>query len=159
LRKKYKEQKNIKQKHKEKKMKKMFIVLLAIALFAAPSFAFDSKDAGFTKEGVFYVSNALIEKAGFGAPTLQSSVTGWGTDLEMKLSGDYWTISTGKKAFGVVAYCFQLGYSNMWLPHVMVDQGVYEPVERYNNGPKNQVIPNGNFGYNYVGKYVPKLPF
>jgi len=141
-------------------MKKIIIVLLAIVLFAVPSFAFDYKDAGFTREGVFYVSNALIEQAGFGAPTLQSSVTGWGNDIEMTLNDKgYWVVSTGKKAFGAVLYCFQLGYSNMWLPHVLVDQGVFQPVERYNGGSENVIISNGDFGYNLVGKAVRKLPF
>ncbi len=142
-------------------MKNLFLFLIIVFMlsFANNVLAFDSKHAGFTSEGVFYVHNDLVKQAGYGAPTLQSSITGWGNDVVMELRGDYWVVSTGKKAFGPVLYAFHLGYSNMWLPHVLVDMGVFEPVERYSGQPENQVVPNNNFGYNFAGRAVARAPF
>jgi len=148
-------------------MKKMAVLLAIVSLFltiASPVMAAaDSKHAGFTAEGVFYLSDEYVEKAGYGSPTLKADLTGW-VDKEMTLNDKgYWVVSVGKAANGVVAYCFQLGYSGMYIPHVLVDLGVMKSDQTYNPSKTvNQVVPHyvgGSIGYNIIGKAVAKAPY
>jgi len=150
-------------------MKKMMILLaISVLVFSSSAFAVvDSEQVGFTLEGVFYISDDLVEQAGYGTPTLKAALTGWVdkamTQKKGKNGKQYWVVSVGKKASGVIAYCFHLGYSQMYAPHVLVDLGVITPEDKFNPSKVGtQVVPQyvgGSIGYNFIGKAVAEAPF
>jgi hypothetical protein len=145
-------------------MKKFFCIMALLCVFcfltAAASnaqSAVDPRKVGVTTKGVAYIADDWVKQTGGSSPAFVSGLTGWSNKKEMKLNASgYWEVATGRAVSSAIIFCFELDYSDKWIPHVLVDLGILAPARP---GTLNAAVDNSRGGYNFYMTPVPKAPW
>lgn len=108
---------------------------LAVIFLASTVMAFDAPGGaayGVTAEnGTYFVSADLVKAANGSAPKLLAAPTF--KPEAMKLDGNYYIYTAGKKLRGKVDFCFDIG-NNSYIPHVLVYDSRIKAEDTADNG-------------------------
>lgn len=147
-------------------MRKYFsLVLVAVfVMTAGVALAQVTPQVGITQTGVYFMSDSLLQKCNEtapGDPTLHSSLTGgWDRGNPMVKKGGFWIFESNRQIRSRQVFNVQIGFSNYWAAHLLVDIGVLEDNEKDQSvGPGCISVRNGVGGYNFHCTPIAKGPW